>query len=58
MTILRTKAHLKLSKVKLTISVYYTLEVGFQESTFIIKDSYKNKYLIVSHDYPYETNED
>ena len=44
----RNKLHLKLELVKLTISVYYTEEVGFQETDFVIEDDFEVKeYLVV-----------
>ena len=44
----RNKGQLRLELIKLTISVYYTEEVGFQETEFTIEDSFEEReYLVV-----------
>ena len=61
MKIIRDKAYLNLSTVKLNVSIFYTLEVGFEETEIIIPKFLKEqKFLVVTEDYPYEKskNED
>lgn len=56
LTITRNKAYLDVVKVKLTVSVFYTLEVGFQETSFTFsgEQDIEKKCLVVSEEYPFE----
>jgi hypothetical protein len=43
-----------MAKLELTISVYYNIEVGYQETSYHITSLDQEKYVVVLSDYPYE----